>query len=374
MKKVNFKYLTLMAAALLLGFSSCGNDDETGGETDGTKRVFLKISGNRPATYSESAPQGETTVEFATGHLYFIDPLGRIVEHYTLSSEESGDHNLKIDEMIDGKAAVLDVPMSVVDVYIVGNVPAGVNIPVTGNISAVKALALGVETQKNTGNVGLYGFDKLLAPSEEGQSYTANITLKPIVARIELPEIKAKNSDITSFTIDGIFVDNFHVSGQVSGDLPSLATLVTSSDDPAKYDNNVRPYLTAYKQSVYDWYDPGFGATGNPLLVKPDNGNVWGYNLFATLEGSDVPRIIIRLSDVTTTTKTYPTPMFLTVNGFIAGGTQLFSIESGKVYQIAPVEFLKENLSEQPAKSTINVAVSITLAKWKTVPIQPVIW
>jgi hypothetical protein len=372
MKKVNFKYLTLLAAALLLGFSSCGNDDETGGgANDDTKSVFLKISGDTPATYSEGAPQTATSVIFSTGHLYFTDNSGVILEHYTLSSEETQDHNINISGLTTSGTRIENIPMSVTGVHIVGNVPSSVNIPTTGNISAVKAQALGVETQKNISNVGLYGSGTISDPSEPGEAYTSSVKLNPIVARIELPEIKVKGSEITAFKVDGIFVDNFYQSGQAAGEI-SPESLVTSNNDPAKYNDNVSPYLSAYKGTVYDSYTSGFAASDTPLAVKPESSNVWGYNLFASTQGSAVPRIIIRLSGITGSGE-YEDTMFLTVTGFSSGGGDLFGIQAGRVYKITSIEFEPEDISETPAKNTIDVEVTVTLATWTVVDVKPTI-
>jgi hypothetical protein len=378
MKKLNFKYLTLLAAVLLLGFSSCSNDNEVDVTDNGpSQSVFLKIGGNTPATYSQGAPQAAAPVTFTDGQLYFVNASGVILKHYTLTSGATSDTNIDMTTLTGAGETITNLPGSVSAVHIVGNVPSSVTLPATGNISAVKATVLGVATQSNIGDVSLYGSNTLTAPVSPATAYTCAVDLKPVVARIELARIETQTgSHITGFKVKGIFVDNYYSQGTVDGTTLSSSYLKNNGTTASNFTDAGGSYNPAatYSGVVYDWYSAALSASGTPLAVTPAmGGNVWAYNLFATAVGSAVPRIIIRLTDITTDdSSVYADPQFITITGFKDGGSALSGIQAGKVYSIAAgISFDETDLAPEPNLTTIDVLVTVTLAGWTVVNVTP---
>lgn len=368
--KSNLKYVFLMAAALVLGFSSCSND-EAGSVDNGTpKSLYLKIT-NGPATYAEGATVANgTSITFTSGVLYFTDASGVIKKYYTITSNATDAANIDMSVLTGAGETITGLPGDVAAVYVVGNTSG---LPTTGNISAVKAYTIGVASQGTITNVNLYGEQTTLAYNAGTDTYTCTVNLAPTVARIELTNIKA-GGVITGFDVAGIFVDNYYSQAAVAG---TVGTPVDNGAVVANFGDNAGTYLTALKTFVYDWYSTPMAATGSPLVAAPATaGQVWGYNLFATAAGSAVPRIIIRLTNITTTSGSgisYTDDQFITIKGLKDGATSLTTIKAGEVYNIAAGAFVfdETNLTPTPNLSTIDVTVTVTLTQWTAVDVTP---
>lgn len=378
---MKIKYLSLVIATLLLvGFSNCSNDDEPAVDNPAeTKSVFLKIS-NAPSSRAVGPAEAhDTEVEFISGNLYFTTAAGAILKHFSIGAETDDTYtveNLKTGQTIE------NLPGNVTNVYVVGNTP---ELSTTGTISTVQEKPIDVANQVQTADrnvVNLYGASTLTLTTAGGGSegrdlYEADVTLNPTVARIQLADIKSGGT-ITAFTVDAIYIDNYYAQAEVGGEI--IAPLVDNGPDANLFDSSHATY--AYTgdavNAIHDIVgNPAVAATApaTGFILKPASG-VWGYNLFAESAGSDVPRIIIKLSGVTATGMTFTDPQFITIKGF-KGVTK---IEAGKVYTIGVIddgpaykewEFTEENLSPIPNQKAIDVNVAVTLAKWVEVPVEP---
>lgn len=222
--------------------------------------------------------------------------------------------------------------------------------------------------------MNLYGTNTLTLVS--GSNYSSAVTLKPTVARIELTNITSSGV-ITGFQVDGIFIDNYYSQGSVGGTVVG-GNLVNNGSVAATFTDNSSAYPTAVKTSLYDYYTTGLAAVTK--IAKPATaGNVWGYNLFGNTAGSGsgsfaVPRIIIRISNITTNDlSTYSSPQFITVKGLKSSGTSLTSLDAGKIYNIGAgaLTFKETDLAPIPNVSAINVTVTVTLATWSVVAVTP---
>jgi len=369
--KKNFKCLALMAAALLVGFSSCSNDNDAPSVDAKTpKNMKIKVNLGAPTGYAEGPAQTATAVNFASGDLYFTDGAGTIKKHYSIKSDavkSEGDVIKLSDLTVQTGYTVKNLPGDAIYVYLVGNTA---NLPTTGNIKAVQDksvnVGLQVATADNKNNVNLYGAgvaaEKTAATPETNAQYEVAINLAPTAARIELGSITA-TGDITGFQVDGIFVDYYY----------SEASVIGAVDDKnlVKNDDNIDNFLNTnknYPTSLYDWITTP--ATTN--VVKPTtDGNVWGYNVFAANAGSTVPRIVIRLSNVTAKTGSYTGSQFITVKGFNdKDGKPLGTIKPGNVYKLATgLTFKDEDVTIKPNMPNIDVKVTVTVDSWKIVEV-----
>lgn len=348
-----FLALALMLTVVLVG---CKKEDDTllnGPE----KTVLIKISApEEPATYKEDASQTAAAVGFSSGAIYFTNDGGTILNYKTIGS--SGDAT--VGQVTASGGHAFNVNPGVTQVYIVGNTTG---LATSGNISAVKESLLAVASQGDVALLNLYGEDTSLTPVDgEPTKFTAEVTLNPTLARLELAQLEG-DGVITGFKVKGIFLDDFYKQAQVDGG--GLASLKGKTTDPEDYQDNTDDYPTASKPAIYDWYGTAMGASDK--VAKPAGGNVWAYNLFATATGSSVPRLIIRLEDITTSdSSTYPNPQFITVKGLFATGTStsITSVKAGHVYKIANIKFTPDKLSPLPNLSEIEVTVTVTLATW----------
>ncbi|MFT4222126.1 hypothetical protein [Dysgonomonas sp.] len=370
--KTKFNHLALVAIALSLGFSNCSNNDNPDdGNGKENKSVFLKISGGKVSTYAENSPATDgATVGFGSGDIYFVNASGAILVHYTLSSSATNltTGNIALDDITAGQL-ISNLPGQVTAIHVFGNASG---LPATGNISTVKATLKQVTSQGTLASVNLYGTTSTLTPVS-GNDYTATISLKPTVARIELKDITSTGV-ITGFRVDGIFIDNYYYQAAVDGTVV-VGNLVNNISDATLFLDNSSAYPTARKTFVYDYFSSGITATSQ--VATPANiSNVWAYNLFAnTGSGSfAIPRIVIRLSNIATNDlSTYTNPQFITVKGLKDGSTSLTSIDAGKVYNIGAgaLTFKESDLTPAPNMGAIDVTVTVTLAEWEVVSVTP---
>ncbi len=123
-------------------------------------------------------------------------------------------------------------------------------------------------------------------------------------ARLQVKSFEGVD-DITSYQIDGIFVNNFFATMPISKTLAASA-VVDFASDHTKYVAGYNGYT-----SLMDYNASGLGESevATPLLRVPENAKgyanpVWAYNIFPT-EGVDsedqadvFPMIVVRLSKV----------------------------------------------------------------------------
>lgn len=363
---LKFKHIAIALVALLLGFASCSSENDGPVAGDNLRTVFLKIN-NQPVTYAVSSPQTATPVTFTSGNLYFTNSAGNILKHYTISDAETTDTNIQMSELSNAGAAITNLPLEVTGVYVVGNTK---DLPQTGPISGVQGKLLHVTSQTNIETVNLYGKQTTLTPAGENK-FRATVSLTPIISRIELGEIKAGGT-IESFDVAGIFIDNYYEEATVDG---QVGDVVSNSTETTSFTDNSTEYPKKLYPAIYDWYADGLKSVNK--TAAPANGNIWAYNLFA---GNSVPRMIIRLANIEVSEGSTPIngDRFITIKGFKHNGVSLSRLEAGKVYRLGAgvdgegkIEIDDEDVQETPNISTIDVSVSIELAKWELVDVTP---
>lgn len=401
--KIKFKHFTLLIAALLMvGFSSCSSDDvdntTPGVEENGTKTVFLQIN-NGPTTYAEGASKVAGAVNFKNGDLYFVTAAGAIMKHYTITDADTDiantvpGKNIKMSDIVKPNLgegiSISGLPGNITQVYIVGNytTTATTTVPAlntSGSIKGINKHVLKVENQGAFDLVNLYGTAPLVQKNDgvAGIDFTASVELKPTVSRIELTELKG-DMNIVSFEVEGVFVDNYYSEGNVDGTVVGGSIKDwkdASSSANGVFSNNTEGfYPDVLKPTIYDWYTTPFASTIDEADEKPSTkpAGVWGYNLFA--QGgtvSAVPRIVIRLKNVKAkpeTGVTFSDPQFLTIKGFTNGSTAVTKLEPGHIYKIDPVVFHGVDLGTVPNMKPINVNVNITLANWVVTSLKPIL-
>lgn len=373
--KTKFKYLIFLAVSLFLGFTSCSNNDVADEENNSneTKSLFLKISNGDITTYGTGPTVVDNTdVDFSDGIIYFVNSDGMILKHYTLTVNASSDTNINFSDIQDG-TTIENLPGSVSNVHVVGNYAGSPSLATSGNISSITNKILTVASQHDIENVNLYGTNTIVPVGLiEPNKYTCTINLSPTVARIELTDITASGV-ITSFKVDGIFIDNYYSQATINSIL-DIANLQDNGTTPADFVGGSTAYPTSLTPAIYDYYTSPIESASN--IVALDDDDVWRYSLFATTTGSEIPRIIIRLSEIETTPESNITisgTRFITIRGFKSGSTSLSGIKSGEIYNIGAGDlvFDESNLAITPNEAKIEVEVTIALVKWKVVPITP---
>ena len=388
------KLITLLLVALFLGANSCVSDSNlTPPYTFEDGYIMLALQAVTPTdanTRGESAhvPDGRP-VAFNGGYLYFVSG-NRIVQRYQVVTDatptdiENGIINL--NSMIGAGFSYIRVPGTVSRAIIVGNVQGRTPVDVGGSADAVHRAELDVNSQYDAENVNIWDSAPLVYLSgltSEGYSRRSiTLNLYPTVARIEMSELTA-GGNIQSFTLRGIFIDNYHTHAWADGTLRGLNPTALS-EDPLDF---LRGGSTV-NAPLYDWYFP----TGIPSVnrsVVPERTPtsaayriVWGYNLFAERtrrdagnnilnpNGSTMPRIVIRLSNVVVidangNPETLLDDRFLTIRGMLdEHNNPIRGLHARNVYYLGNVEFDAANLSRYPNRRPIDVRVRINTTQW----------
>jgi hypothetical protein len=376
----NLRNLVVIAAALVLGFTSCNNDDVII-ENGETKTLSFSIT-QGAASRAEVPSQGDDYAVFNDGVLFFTTSTGVIVKKYTIG-DATADFTLA---QATAGVIITDVPGTAANATLVGNTDltnlsngAG---ELGRQIQNVKAYAISVTAQSNIENVNLFGESSI---TKVGDVYECVINLNQTVARVELSDIRG-NADIASFSIEGIFIDEFYEKAQIGG-MVIAGSFENFANGQVGDGDKFRPGNTGRYDNytaLYNWYAPVLASVAN--VVAPVTANtVWGYNLFAN--NSATPHIIIRLrdvyvnvrnaEDVITGTRLHPTseggkPSFVTIRGFIDVNKET-GFEAGYVYTVDPNTwaFGPDHVTEEPDMNAIDVKVTVTVAKWTPKKVRP---
>ena len=347
----------MTALVAVVALAGCAKNDNVAVEETS---VFVQIT-NGLETKALGDAVGTTPIVFTDGFLFFADGSGVITKRSVIGA--SGD--MTVTELKAGKA-ITGVPTSSTQVFVVGNIPAGLTVPAAGNISYVKDLVITVASQADgaakVDKVTLYG-----AGAVSGTS--ATLAVKPIASRVEVARITGGGT-IQTYKVAGVFINNYYPNSKLDGTISASGALVNNANTVANYVGGAGQYPSTLP--LYD-YNAGGLPTMSGLICAPA-GKVWAYNVMAPSDAAAVaPRVIIRLTDVVLNNGyAYTADQFLTVKLY-NGATLIPKLDAGKAYNIANIAFTEANLTGEPETATISVTVTITMTDWTTVTVTPVL-
>ena len=463
MKKTTILVFTI---AFAFALSGCLSENETS-EREIYRDISLRIAqtsaarstGNDDVALRSSVPSlplygisrpipNREPLVLAHGDLFLVAADGVIMRHIRINTGNAAlnntTHTVGAEYLRNNGITIPSVPGSVTRVVIIGNYNGAEPLPTTGNINSDRFLTrtLNVVNQYNAWSVNLTNCPatqidtgarqrpngNLLRLLNNGAPvynnnvpvYTTTVHLAPTVARFEIAQI-AGTGRIQSFTIDGIFMDNFYRQARINSELIT-ASLHTGEDNPNNFTatshNTANSILHDNRFGIHDWRTATtrhLNWTGNAagsLVVRPDNvttnvyhparaagdrwqmrDNVWAYQVFArdyhtapaANAGTRVPRIIVRLSNVRIMDGTPNGALwnddgiaFLTVRDFYFFNEtnqrlRLQNIRASHVYHIHRITFTEDCLDYIPNRSAIDVEVEINLAAWRRVYLDIII-
>ena len=350
MKK--FKSFMLIAAAALIGFSSCNNDPidpyvPVTGAPDGAEIAvsfaFLRAVGDS---------QSESTVRVQDG-VVILTQGNVITASQTVAAVTNASPDVIFTQVPASNQAWFvgntNIPVGLLEngqqitgvlnhmLYLELQAGTGVGAPDSGGPGG-PGTGPAVGTNQQVVNVVGSGAITPTAntnPNTGAVIHTAQVIVEPTLARVEIFNITG-NQFVDEFTVEGIFLDTYFEEARVGG-LPRIETLrVRGTGEPGSqnyfqagaagaFTTNWANVPTVWTGIVYDevnltseavnaWtgeFHPALLPNGdpNPLANQPvmanlhrvvptDNNplHVWGYNLFAN--NSQTPRIAIRLSEI----------------------------------------------------------------------------
>ena len=347
--------VALIAIVLMLSVNSCTDTAIFSEKSDEKKVILLHIKTSNTRGISHPIPNAEE-VKFRTGDLYLVTSEGVIIRHFSIVET---NENLPANAIYRGDfnsiVALPSVPGSVTEAVIVGNTQGNAT---SGNVAAVGSRLLNVIDQHDAWSVNLFGRNELqlrtmqpLYSPEGHRVWETTVHLVPTVTRFEIAAI-AGTGNISSFTMEGIFVDNFYRRAQVNGTIDTTSWVAAGQDADLFTDNS-----PTFPSALFDWFPNGL--TG--LTVSPQQGNVWSYQLFASrhtdFSVTRPPNIVIRLRDVQVEgeANARSSPQFITVSDFLIGGDFVSNIHAGRVYHIPRIEFDEFDLSPRPNENAVTL-------------------
>jgi hypothetical protein len=369
-----------------IGLTACVKEEvNIGGNGDGvddsnvnqSKNVTLKImSGTSPfGTRATENAVSSKTITFNEGWLMFVSEQNNITKVMKITV---GQQNVMTDASVDislltktDGTEIPNVPGHSKSAYVVGNLPnvQGVAVPVTGgSLTAFRQNLIHFATQNDITNITLFGGDMIKL---ENQKNVARFNVIPLMARIEIEKISSfdSKSDIESFKIDGIFINNYYE--QITLDGNATATTVYNKN-VADFAEGTQAYPVNYKEMLYDYRSAAGQSLGildgdTSYILSP--GKAWAYNLLAPVTSSagtiSMPHIVLRLSDIQTKSGlAYNGEWYLTVSGLVDKNGKIDKLKPGTIYSIKNLKFAQSNIQPDPEMDTIDVNVEVTIVEW----------
>lgn len=200
------KFKLLLMAAACIGMVACSKDDAANPSADGSKQIVLKV--NLPTTraaLTPDAPYVEDGTSIESMNVFFTNANGIVQYAYKLEEEDIE----KISDKVDPSPGLRFVGLeNVTAVYIVANAPASVSLPGLGaNMNTFSVELANQAPSMDQAQMVFAGYDLDITPlapdvnddiptfnnaqwNEGDQTYNANITIRPLISRIEWGKIE----------------------------------------------------------------------------------------------------------------------------------------------------------------------------------------
>ena len=397
--KTKFRFLfTLLITIGTIGFAaSCSSDDNGNGiapETEKTVTVAVNIAGASNTRAVEGSALN-LTPDLNDLKLFFSDGAN-------ILSIQSATNLTDIKDATKGET--FRVPSGVTKVHAIGN---SASIAVTGlsniTIGSTVATLEGVmfdmdeQTHPKTG-VNVKG-NSTTAFSVVAGGEETSFDLVAAVARIEIKSVKSVketgvvSNNLTSFTLEDIFINNTYSKFPYGGALPAAVA------NEVKYGKDVSIFTAWTDGTSYpDFFTDKVAAASTSATVTPATANnVWGYYVPATIandatpvatkpgtiiDGTQydaVPHVILKISNVVaagygTSAADLAKIYYVTIRGFntVASSTKVTNLLAGNFY-IMDINFGAEHLSTNPEDPTKSLKVKVSVQPWEKVEVKPIL-
>lgn len=398
LKSMKPKQLLLAGITSIMLFS-CSDKEDISGSQDEIKSLSVSLSGIKTRASSPSDIITSDIKNVNSVLIYLTDTGGKIITSKSIAKDET--LNSDWNNLTDSSKGLkfINIPQSVSKVYIYGNPENAVN----NNVISTKL------AEQQGSAVLYYGMDDDLKPIEDeplpptptsGKTYTAQITIAPIVARMQITKISFKNSGNFNFTrningvdkkatvswtgftgnVKGVYMNNFYNTFNQPGTLADLLLNYTFqghiSNGMWTFDTN--PIVDAAPFASYNLYNSTDGTYGNlPLELS---GKCYAFNFFP---GTAMPQLHLDLAD-------------LNIEGLASTDTEVFNPKLANSARFANlVKYYKEINTEMTASDfkpgtlynmeielipmldndlgnvQYNVLVHVTIAPWNEETITP---
>jgi hypothetical protein len=371
------KKILLFAAAAAMVFTSCIKSGDRIPEDQST--VTVKISGLTNPSSRAEAPGTATAGTFTGGYVFLIDPSsGDVIHCEELTSAAATTTGQLLTNSTGGFFNASST------VYVLGNVPADVDPESFTTLDEIKeaesAIIYDAATPANNQNTtfaepamaNVTGDAVALSGTAAGIR-TAEVTIAPLFARIELKGVAAQLSGASAvlgeaFKVTGVYLDKY---------LPSF-TLAGEGAGAIKSNSSTIPVPSGWfcEENAAGWASTGMG----PGIANPGTGQVWAFHAGPS---AAVPTMFIALSEVKDADGVLidggTGVGYLTIGGYTEGssaGGATFSgaFQRGKIYSVGLVTITDVNqITTRPNPDEVTVTANVTVQPWEIVNLMPVL-
>ena len=418
------KRILLMAAIATSLFACSKSETEKGSDPTTQKEVSISINqASKPVLkgVSDKKTAGEHAV-IGSAFIYFLDAENNNVLYRELTTAEVAVVANTASTSTTGNAIKISgVPSSAVSLYFVANTQTtdGAGFPIIDDIGTITSNLRIDRLQADAKHVPMAGLSGAFIVGAAANTFTASVTLTPLVARLEVGKLTYVNengasaplmpSDYTKYKLSGLYINDIYKSVLLGGK-PSLSgpkldirlqgawmddqswpLFFGSANDKFPYYQGATPVVPAgwVANSMVTHCTPSnLGLVFYPNLttgsstVAPSpttENNVWGYQICpSTTVGvgapADVPHLILKLTEVELEGGlglVNPT-QYITIEKYKDNlGDPILEFKRGNVYSISSLEFTHTQASEKPYVTNISVEVTVTVEPWVINEITP---
>jgi hypothetical protein len=348
MKKILLPMLAVCCAAT---FGSCSRESAIRGDEGAGELLSLNIKLDGlidPVAESRMTEAAGQTGQLAisNGHIFVIDPAGTVISGAAM--------NVAAATSATGQTITTPVATNS-RVYVLGNIPNGVDVTTLTTFERIRQTAVTISTSQQN------NYRQAAMANVSGQpanvtvtGTTGNVTVEisPLFSRMELNEVRG-GATITGFTVTGVFVDSYFPSFTLTGDSSGSIRYQSQSTNFAGVMGDTGNWVAT-------------GAAGNMVAV-PATGQVWAYHTAS----ADVPRFIVRLENITSSSTTITGTRYITVTGYTGLSSNRF--ERGRIYQVPTITFNETQLATTPNPTHVPITVVVRQVDWIPTALTPII-
>ena len=352
------KKFFMVLAAVAVAATSCVQSDDDFAVKGPQKSVQFSLANVISTRGVDASIPNATKVNLNNYQVFFVDAAGNFHQGKDINDADAEQYF----ETAPTTAQTFHfLPAAVEKVVVVGNY--GSEITAT-NLDAVKALTATWTEQQKDENLLVYGEANLVASNDDGHgnTYKANVNVKPLVARIEIGGFVCGFSDTPAYDevhVTMVALNNYYADTTIGGTVSNLNNATIDTDTAYPF-FNATTALAGSKDVVSDVVltktKPSVDFADDKYLV---------YHTFAGV----VPQLVVRVKGVKGGVES---PLYLATKGFTKDGVSVTEFKAGEIYRMMfngknHFAFDEEDLS-QPEKC---VEVSIEVANWVVVNVTP---
>ena len=351
-------FMALAMVAMMA--TSCVNDEiPQGGVTGPQKSVSFSLANVISSRGVDGMIGASTRVVLNDCQVFFVGADGTLYTGKNVDGTADEVHYFTTAPTTTLQYHFL--PAAVEKVVVVGNYGSELD---PANLDAIKAIATTAEAQQNDENLLVYGEAALVATTDDGHgnTYKAEVNVKPLVARIEIGGFICNFSNPALYDqidIKMVALNNYYADATIAGVVSNYSsTAITNSSAYPFFNSTTAP---AYSKDVVT------GVSLTPAAPSADF-TTDSYLVYHTFAGN-LPQLAVRITGIKGGIES---PLYLATRSFYDGTNSITAFEAGKIYRMKfdgenRFAFGDEDLN-QPEKC---VEVSIETAEWVIVNVTP---